>query len=349
MSNYRTKILCYAVIKNYPWLAWSAIKLGADIDVTTIIDNNRTPLYYAIAVGYTEMTKVLLEQGADPNARDVNNDTSLHLAVQKGDIELTKALLERGADPNAKNNDEHTPLYRPANLEMLKVLLEQGADPNTKDTLKNTILHHTARYFLPRSNILTVCKELLLAGVNPTLQNIHNKTAEDYLSEEIKENYLSFNQGIEQKIAEFKTLNINEEELHNAVLFQDIRPKIAQAYALLLSGIHNIIINRLQSEINELEGREDQVELLQTKKAEVNQVLKQVELINQNKLKFITTNYTKEGMLIPLDVARHKIVSFLDEDTTKLLLTPKSKIAPTKATHEERLQASKNKGNSQEL
>ncbi len=46
------------------------------------------------------VAKVLLENGADPNARG-SGYTALHAAILRGDVDLVKALLDRHANPNA--------------------------------------------------------------------------------------------------------------------------------------------------------------------------------------------------------------------------------------------------------
>jgi hypothetical protein len=57
-----------------------------------------------------EMALLLIERGADVNARDLDNgETPLHAAALNGDVELVRLLLARGADPLATTHDGATP------------------------------------------------------------------------------------------------------------------------------------------------------------------------------------------------------------------------------------------------
>jgi ankyrin repeat protein len=55
----------------------------------------------AAGEGHLEIVKLLLEHGADVNAKTAY-ETALHLAAEKGHLEIVKFLLEHGADVNAK-------------------------------------------------------------------------------------------------------------------------------------------------------------------------------------------------------------------------------------------------------
>lgn len=77
-------------------------------------DQGFTPLHSAIATdagpAEHEIVRLLLEAGADPNAKSLEGGTPLHSAAFTGDLETAELLLAYGADPNATDAKSLTPL-----------------------------------------------------------------------------------------------------------------------------------------------------------------------------------------------------------------------------------------------
>ena len=57
-----------------------------------------------------EIIRLLLEAGADSNAKSREGATPLHTTAFTGDLESAELLLAYGADPNATDPKGHTPL-----------------------------------------------------------------------------------------------------------------------------------------------------------------------------------------------------------------------------------------------
>ena len=70
----------------------------------------QVPLAVAVEQNFEEMTKALLENGADPNNIDVEGFTALHTACGLNKHGLVKVLIEAGADVNKTSYSSWTPL-----------------------------------------------------------------------------------------------------------------------------------------------------------------------------------------------------------------------------------------------
>jgi hypothetical protein len=106
-------------------------------------DEEETPiLHHAVEALHPEFVTLLLECGANITDVDPNGETPLHRcadirqAPSKPAAKMAHLLLDRGADPNARNWDDVTPLHqavRARNLAVVELLLARGADPNARD------------------------------------------------------------------------------------------------------------------------------------------------------------------------------------------------------------------------
>ena len=103
-----------SVVWTYPRCPWWPIQSNTSSLLCTqqqqrsceiVTGTNRTPLHLSAYNYSTEAAKLLLERGAEIEARDVNNRTSLHPSAYNNGTEATKLLLERGAEFEAKHVD----------------------------------------------------------------------------------------------------------------------------------------------------------------------------------------------------------------------------------------------------
>ena len=151
-------------------------ELNPDVNVPTT-DFKNTPLHMALIHKQTEAVKVLLENGANPNAATKEGKTPLHYAANYSLLSSAKALLSAGADVNAVNVYGQTPLFDATmndDVRIVKVLADAGADVNKQDKDGYTALHTAVR----RKSIASVAG-LLNVGADRNIKNNDGLTPMD--------------------------------------------------------------------------------------------------------------------------------------------------------------------------
>jgi ankyrin repeat protein len=97
------------------------------------------PLYSAAnerrGPGGGDIVRALIKGGADVNAADgVKHCSALHMAARRGNVEIAAVLLDCGANIEARDSLGDTPLRRAVNLgqvEAAYLLLARGADAHS--------------------------------------------------------------------------------------------------------------------------------------------------------------------------------------------------------------------------
>jgi hypothetical protein len=150
------------------------IAAGMDVNVVDS-ETNVTALMEAVGNGNQEMVRVLLNAGADVNARNKNGRTALLNIHEDTTAEVVWALVAAGAKVNRKDVGGNTPVLMAAmedNVPVLQALLDAGAKVNAKNEEGRTALMEAAREDHSES-----VKVLLRAGADVDRKDNEGRTA----------------------------------------------------------------------------------------------------------------------------------------------------------------------------
>ena len=106
-------------------------------------DELLTPLHQAAKSQDRRIVELLLDKGADIDARDGSKMPPLMVAVCHGQLENCKVLLERGADTSLRAINGASILELAVRNEypaIVRLLLEYGVDINTRERVGGTVL-----------------------------------------------------------------------------------------------------------------------------------------------------------------------------------------------------------------
>ncbi|KAL7290341.1 hypothetical protein TKK_0016036 [Trichogramma kaykai] len=141
-------------------------------------DLGETPLHTACDVGSLEIVDELIENGADPSAKDNSGIAPVYIALAKGHSEMVDFFIQNGIDVNQPLSQFYK--IMPLHVAALKgfsyivsMLLHYGADPEAQ-----TKQGHSAVSIAIVSNHTECAKQILttIPDLNVDLRHINNQT-----------------------------------------------------------------------------------------------------------------------------------------------------------------------------
>ena len=139
-----------------------------------------TALMNAVQKNDVAAVKKLIAQGVNVNELEPNGDAPLVMSAYEGHTEITKLLLEAGADvkavdPGMKATALHAAAYA-GRTEDAKLLVQHHIDIDKQGPVNGYTALHDAIW----QNNVDVAKVLIEAGANLTLKNHSGQTPLDF-------------------------------------------------------------------------------------------------------------------------------------------------------------------------
>ncbi len=158
------------------------IENGANLEAKDQL--GRTALYIAFLENKFDLVKLLIDKGANINVVDTKGIPILHTAIRKNNIEMIKILLEKGADIKVKDAGGTTPLIVATfngSYKIAKLLIENNADINGQSDDGWTALHVAST-----SSMYRITKLLLKHKANLFIEDKRGNTPIKYASGYLK-------------------------------------------------------------------------------------------------------------------------------------------------------------------
>lgn len=127
--------------------------------------------------GYYDITKLLIEEGANINDKSDRGFPPLSLAAGNNHLKIVELLVESGAKINFENDENDKPIWTPLvaavlnpnSTQIVSYLLKKGANINGISTINlwGEFVHFTPLTMAAKENNETIFKLLLNAGASP--------------------------------------------------------------------------------------------------------------------------------------------------------------------------------------
>ncbi|XP_032437126.1 histone-lysine N-methyltransferase EHMT2 isoform X2 [Xiphophorus hellerii] len=172
-SQNRRSALHAAAQRGLLEVCYMLIQAGAQVDAKD--KDLRTPLLEAVINNHVDVARYLIQNGACVYHVEEDGYTGLHHAAKLGNLEIVNMLLETGqVDVNAQDNGGWTPIIWAAehkHVQVIKSLLNRGADVSIKDKELNLCLHWAAY-----AGNIDIAELVLNSGCSLSSVNVHGDT-----------------------------------------------------------------------------------------------------------------------------------------------------------------------------
>ena len=139
------------------------INKGANIHYTRPL--GFSTIFMPSMFGHFEIVKLLVEHGVDINIKDRWGRTALYVAINFGTKEIAEYLVDQGAEIPVKDDLLHHALAK-GMTEIVEFMLKNGANTNSINENDGTLLHSAAK-----GNQANIVKEMIDKGMNINMKN----------------------------------------------------------------------------------------------------------------------------------------------------------------------------------
>ena len=171
-------------------------------------DDDSNLLMIACCNDNTEIVKLLLDKGADPNAVNVSGWTALMYASIVGNIRIVNMLLTHSAATGVTNFHNETALTYASlagKVEVVKLLLNKRDNPDSMLTTENTL----ALFNASKKNHLQVVKVLLQSQDYNKTDVTQTTTSDDKIASSITPLYIASKKSHSEIVEELLKANID--------------------------------------------------------------------------------------------------------------------------------------------
>lgn len=140
-----------AICKNKVGVVRVLLEFGANVEARNVMwAGSQRPIILAVLNGNEELVRLLVESGAEIEEVGTKGQTPVGLAAREGFDRIVSYLISKGAKINTKDAyGKHTPLWWAAqggHLNTVAVLMQHGASAGGTDNRGRSIFDHTRRF-----------------------------------------------------------------------------------------------------------------------------------------------------------------------------------------------------------